>query len=197
MLKIFLYYSKTQGDLEKTTHIKVTSIDTHVKDYKDREIVKLRKVELDTPFQSGRSLRSGNHETSHKTSRYIFTYKYTSYIYNEATGYFEELKYDFRRPFKDLKAKINGIKESEHESLITMYGPCVMELYIKPWILILLQDVVNAFYMFQIFSLSAWMTVVYYQYGTTIIFMIAVSLYGEFSNIYESLYRLKDMAYYQ
>lgn len=72
-----------------------------------------------------------------------------------------------------------------------------MELYVKPWYLILLQDVVNGFYMFQMFSLSAWMTIAFYQYGTTMIFMIGVSLWGEFSNIYENLYRLKEMAYYQ
>ena len=78
-----------------------------------------------------------------------------------------------------------------------MYGKSVMNLYVKPWFLILLQDVVNGFYMFQLFSLSVWMTIPYYQYGTTMIFMIGVSLWGEFSNIYENLYRLKEMAYYQ
>ena len=78
-----------------------------------------------------------------------------------------------------------------------MYGQWLMDLYVKPWYLILLQDVVNAFYLFQIFSLSAWMTVAWYQYGTTMIFMISVSLYGEFSNIYENLYNLKRMAHYE
>jgi len=78
-----------------------------------------------------------------------------------------------------------------------MYGPWVMELIIKPWYMILLEDIINAFYMFQLISLTTWCIEVYYQYSATIVTLISISLYGEFRNIYDNLHKLKEMAYYQ
>lgn len=63
--------------------------------------------------------------------------------------------------------------------------------------MIFFEDVLNPFYVLQIFSLALWLTDDYYKYGFAIVLMIAVSIFGEVKNIYENLTQLSRMARYE
>ena len=62
---------------------------------------------------------------------------------------------------------------------------------------ILIEDVINWFYIFQIVGLALWLWDVYYRYGIAIILMLSVSLFGETKNIYDNLSQLRIMALYE
>uniref|UniRef100_A0A4W3IYZ7 ATPase cation transporting 13A2 n=1 Tax=Callorhinchus milii TaxID=7868 RepID=A0A4W3IYZ7_CALMI len=62
-----------------------------------------------------------------------------------------------------------------------VYGPNIIDVPVKPYFTLLVEEVLNPFYIFQILSIALWMAETYYYYAACILFIsfisIAVSLY--------------------
>jgi len=77
-------------------------------------------VELDQPHDDGESRDSEGDHKSGKHIEYLFTYKYTTYIYSKKDQHFVLLRYDFKKPFKVLRERIVGIDETDHDNLVSL-----------------------------------------------------------------------------
>jgi hypothetical protein len=75
-------------------------------------------VELDQQNIIGDSARSEAGD-GFKSKVYLFTHKYTTYVYNEQTNQFVELKYDIKKPLKEIKQRGQGIKEKDRDNLVS------------------------------------------------------------------------------
>ncbi|KAF3860102.1 hypothetical protein F7725_000357 [Dissostichus mawsoni] len=81
---------------------------------------------------------------------------------------------------KDLYGFQKGLSALEQSSRGCMYGPNLIDVPVKPYLKLLFEEVLNPFYVFQVFSIILWMTDKYYYYATCIflisIFSIIISL---------------------
>ena len=73
---------------------------------------------MEQSYQEGESGHSRS-RLGTKTVKYLFTYKYTTYVYDEQIESFTELKYDIKKSFKELKALQKGIREKDRDNLVT------------------------------------------------------------------------------
>ncbi|XP_068589337.1 polyamine-transporting ATPase 13A2 isoform X1 [Cebidichthys violaceus] len=82
---------------------------------------------------------------------------------------------------KDLYDFQKGLSHLEQSSRRRMYGPNLIDVPVKPYIQLLFKEVLNPFYVFQVFSIILWMVDQYYFYAICIliisVFSIGISLY--------------------
>ncbi|XP_054464832.1 cation-transporting ATPase 13A2 [Anoplopoma fimbria] len=82
---------------------------------------------------------------------------------------------------KDLYDFKRGLSHLEQSLRRRMYGPNLIDVPVKPYIQLLFEEVLNPFYVFQVFSITLWMVDHYYLYAICIfiisIFSIGISLY--------------------
>ncbi|XP_029291341.1 polyamine-transporting ATPase 13A2 isoform X2 [Cottoperca gobio] len=87
-----------------------------------------------------------------------------------------------------------GLSPLEQSSRRLMYGPNLIDVPVKPYMKLLFEEVLNPFYVFQVFSVTLWMIDNYYFYAICIfiisIFSISISLY----EIRKQSITLRDMA---
>lgn len=82
---------------------------------------------------------------------------------------------------KDLYGFQNGLSPLEQSFRRRMYGPNLIDVPVKPYTKLLFEEVLNPFYMFQLFSITLWIVDHYYIYAICIfllsILSISISLY--------------------
>jgi len=72
-----------------------------------------------------------------------------------------------------------------------------MDIEVKSIPRIIVEDVLRFFFIFQFFSLGAWIATESYLLASAIYFMLLISVYGEVSTIYTNLKMLNEMAYFE
>lgn len=83
---------------------------------------------------------------------------------------------------QDLVSRYSkGLSAEERNRRICKYGPNTVEIEVKPYLKLLVEEVLNPFYVFQIFSVILWGVEEYYYYACSIciitIVSISISLY--------------------
>ncbi|KAM9855577.1 polyamine-transporting ATPase 13A2 isoform 2-T3 [Aulostomus maculatus] len=82
---------------------------------------------------------------------------------------------------KDLYGFQKGLSPLEQSLRRRVYGPNLIDVPVKSYLKLLFEEVLNPFYMFQIFSITLWMIDEYYYYATCIfvisLLSISISLY--------------------
>uniref|UniRef100_A0A665X149 Uncharacterized protein n=1 Tax=Echeneis naucrates TaxID=173247 RepID=A0A665X149_ECHNA len=82
---------------------------------------------------------------------------------------------------KDLYGFQKGLSHLEQSFRRQIYGPNLIDVPVKPYIKLLIEEVLNPFYVFQFFSITLWMIDDYYVYAICILIIsvlsISISLY--------------------
>ena len=76
------------------------------------------------------------------------------------------------------------------------YGPCVINVPVKGWLELLIIEVLNPFYIFQLFSVALWMWDDYRIYASAILFTSIVSAAISLIETRRNLISARDMAHY-
>ncbi|XP_069805161.1 polyamine-transporting ATPase 13A2 isoform X2 [Dendropsophus ebraccatus] len=81
----------------------------------------------------------------------------------------------------EVHAYKSGLSQSDHNNRKLIYGPNEIDVPVKSYRQLLVEEVLNPFYIFQVFSIVLWICEQYYYYATCIflisIISIALSLY--------------------
>ncbi|KAM3872209.1 polyamine-transporting ATPase 13A2 [Diretmus argenteus] len=81
----------------------------------------------------------------------------------------------------DLYGFQTGLSHLEQSSRRRVFGPNIIDVPVKSYLRLLVEEVLNPFYMFQVFSITLWMVDRYYYYATCIFIIsvcsISISLY--------------------
>uniref|UniRef100_A0A668ABV8 ATPase cation transporting 13A2 n=1 Tax=Myripristis murdjan TaxID=586833 RepID=A0A668ABV8_9TELE len=81
----------------------------------------------------------------------------------------------------DLHSFQNGLSPLEQSSRRHIYGPNLIDVPVKSYMRLLVEEVLNPFYVFQVFSITLWMVDKYYYYASCIflisVLSISISLY--------------------
>ncbi|XP_070695999.1 polyamine-transporting ATPase 13A2 [Pempheris klunzingeri] len=117
-----------------------------------------------------------------KTLLRFYLYEGLRYIWLDRKGAFcrvSVLNEDWT--CKDLYGFQEGLSHLEQSSRRRIYGPNLIDVPVKPYMKLLFEEVLNPFYVFQLFSITLWMIDNYYFYGICIflisVFSIVISLY--------------------
>ena len=84
----------------------------------------------------------------------------------------------------------NGMKEDEAHSQRTRYGSCELNVPRKSIPALLVDEVLNPFYIFQVFSMCLWFWDGYEKYAYCI---LAISLAGVLENLYETVHNINQI----
>lgn len=86
-----------------------------------------------------------------------FVYRFIKFEYKESFNKFKPIIYDIKQCQSDIINKFStGIDEADVEQLKRIYGPCQLEVPRKSIPALLVDEVLNPFYIFQVFSVILW-----------------------------------------
>ncbi|XP_049608682.1 polyamine-transporting ATPase 13A2 isoform X2 [Syngnathus scovelli] len=77
---------------------------------------------------------------------------------------------------KDLHGYKNGLSHLEQNFRRQVYGPNVIDVPVKSYFKLLIEEVLNPFYVFQLFSMVLWTLDEYYYYSTSIFLISLISI---------------------
>ncbi|XP_024908394.1 probable cation-transporting ATPase 13A3 isoform X2 [Cynoglossus semilaevis] len=127
---------------------------------------------------------------------HYFTHHSTTYFWNDETQTF-----DFHKGLEDLKVSCASI-HSDHSSGLSksvqnyrrlFFSENEIAVRVPSLFKLLIKEVLNPFYIFQLFSVILWSVEDYYYYATAIVFMSAISIATSLYTIKKQYVMLHDM----
>ncbi|XP_055335607.1 polyamine-transporting ATPase 13A2-like [Paramacrobiotus metropolitanus] len=94
---------------------------------------------------------------------------------------------------RDIYGRSVGISDEARQQKLSAFGPNVIDIEVKSVFRLLIEEVLNPFYCFQVFCIILWCLDDYYIYASCV---LAVSIFGISLNLYETRkqrYRLREM----
>ncbi|XP_040444906.1 polyamine-transporting ATPase 13A2 isoform X2 [Falco naumanni] len=76
----------------------------------------------------------------------------------------------------DLHLSQAGLNQQDHNTRRKIYGPNLIEVPVKSYARLLVEEVLNPFYIFQVFSIVLWVCDAYYYYAACIFLISTISL---------------------
>lgn len=87
----------------------------------------------------------------------------------------------------------NGLSRLEHERRFGMYGSNSIEVPVKPYHSLFIEEVLHPFYIFQILSVIFWMADSYFYYAGAVLIIFIVSMFVSLVQTRRHMQRLHDM----
>lgn len=128
-----------------------------------------------------------------------FSFRFSKYYFDENARSFIPIEFDYYKPYQHIHdSYAKGVQEGEeHLSLVDQYGKCNIILPEKGIFKLLIEEILNPFYIFQFFSIVLWFFDSYTEYACCIIFTTLLSITTELIDIVRNLRNLRKMAYYE
>lgn len=135
---------------------------------------KLADFDEKSQFYLSMHLSSGHFK--HSDTVRLFRCKQLRYIWDDQTRSFQKLKgLDVNVPSKYLHQR-KGLSRLEESARRLIYGPNEISVPFKGVLTLLFLEMLNPFYVFQVFSVILWMCYSYYYYATVIVLMSAFGI---------------------
>ncbi|OMJ79978.1 hypothetical protein SteCoe_19847 [Stentor coeruleus] len=175
-----IFYKKC--DIDEASHILVSSNGL------DHTIVKL---------YSKKSIKSvlDNHAIGGKTKFIMFKYKNEVFYYQEELGMCLPLVFNTRLSFNEFHSMKEGLSSKILiKNRQKIFGPSVIDVPIPKIFEIFINEILEPFFVFQIFSVVIWLAEKYAYYAITIFFIMCITLIANVYLIQRNLKRLKSLA---
>ncbi|XP_067423675.1 polyamine-transporting ATPase 13A2 isoform X2 [Emydura macquarii macquarii] len=76
----------------------------------------------------------------------------------------------------DIHLSQSGLSQQDHSTRRKVYGPNLIDVPVKSYLRLLVDEVLNPFYIFQVFSIILWVCDTYYYYAACIFIISAISI---------------------
>ncbi|XP_072887917.1 polyamine-transporting ATPase 13A2 isoform X1 [Hemitrygon akajei] len=116
------------------------------------------------------------HKQEEKSVIRYYTFEGLRYIWIDKKGRFCKLSDLDELTCEDIHKQQKGLSGHCQNSKRQVYGPNVIEVLVKSYFTLLVEEVLNPFYIFQIFSIVLWITEEYYYYAACILFISVISI---------------------
>lgn len=122
-----------------------------------------------------------------------FEYRFTKYYFDKEESAFVPLEFDYYKTYECLQTTFaQCVQEGkEYDHLVHLYGKCNIKLPEKNLFMMLIEDILNPFYLFQLFSIIIWFLTEYEIYSGCIIFTTLLSIIIETIELKRNFMRLK------
>lgn len=127
-----------------------------------------------------------------------FTYRFIQFELDQDERIFKPIMFQVSMRHSQILEKFRGgISDKEHEEALNRFGSCQLLVPRKPIPLLMIDEVLNPFYLFQVFSMILWFNDGYEKYAVCI---LLVSLLGVGESLYETVTNvnsIRKMAMYE
>ena len=168
---------------------------------KDNKLVIEELKNIDLPqidYESSTSvIKHFNMNLSTFSKILFFQFRLYDYIFNFDTKTFEGLKYFIKTPQDNfLKLFTHGLTDSETKFQREIYGICDIDIKVHSVFRILLDELTDPFYLFQLYSVILWYCNEYEYYASVIVVLTIVSLVVSVYDTHKNLKQLHNMSKY-
>jgi cation-transporting P-type ATPase 13A2 len=137
--------------------------------------------------------------SQHMLTIQIFSYRFVKFKWNEKERCFKEIRFDVEKPFSELIAmadKRESQGKEERDFWRMMYGPG--EIVVPPAnpLLLFIDELMNPFYMFTIFSLGIWYWEEYTVFAIVLSVLAGVSILTSVWDTWAANRRVRNLAKY-
>ncbi|XP_072334439.1 polyamine-transporting ATPase 13A2 isoform X2 [Scyliorhinus torazame] len=94
---------------------------------------------------------------------------------------------------EDIHRQQRGLSKHNQNTKRRVYGPNVIDVPVKTYLRLLIEEVLNPFYVFQIFSIILWITDQYYYYAVCILVISIISIGISLYQTHKQSVTLRDM----
>ena len=191
-LVLYIYYKVT--DLETATHLGVFS--------KENELLVVKKKVFDLPEIDTNSkyniLKRFNLNISYEEKQLImFEYKLFDYVFIKQKDNFETIDYKIKEKQTEIIEEYSsGLNPNEVELMRLIFGECDIDIRINSVGKILLEELTDPFYLFQLYSVILWYCTEYYYYASVIVVLTILSLVLSVYGTYQNLKQLQKISRY-
>ena len=130
----------------------------------------------------------------------MFEYRFIKFQWHEDLQLFEPIKFNCEIPYDSLRAKYTDAEMSYSESLRQFYrilfGACEIEVPKKSIMRLLIDEVLNPFYIFQVFAMALWFWDGYQIYATCILIISTLSVVSSLVETIQNNNSIREMARY-
>ena len=195
-MKLCLIYSVCP--LDQATHMLVYEPDGSLS-ISEIEKIPYGSINFEDPLshQPIREFNLNINLDSQYKSLLLIKHKLYDYIYNENTNSFNGLKY-FIKTTQDKfhQTFINGLDHDEVVFHKSIFGECDIDIKIHSTWQILLNELTDPFYLFQLYSIILWYCNEYEAYSTVIVVLTIISLITSVCETRANLVQLHKMSKY-
>jgi cation-transporting ATPase 13A2 len=127
----------------------------------------------------------------------LFEYKLYKYIFNREKGKFTALKCILNSNFKNIHQNfLNGLNQKEVQYQNKLFGVCDIDIKIDSYFGLIVREITDPFYIFQIYSVILWFFHDYINYAIVIVISTIGSLLISVIETRENLLNIQTMSKY-
>ena len=189
---LYIYYKVTT--LEESTHFGVFS--------KDNELLVVEKKVIDLPpiDSTGENniIKRFNLNINYEEKMAImFEYKLFDYLFKSKKDAFTTIDYQIKQKQSIIIEKYSsGLNPNEIELMRLIFGKCDIDIRVSSVGKILLDELTDPFYLFQLYSIILWYCTEYYYYASVIVVLTVISLILSVYDTYQNLKQLQKISRY-
>lgn len=200
-LKLYLIYS--EASLKNGKYVGIYGTD------KKFYIEKL--LEFNLPDLRNSHLKSYCKSNIQENKIKVFQFKLFKYLYDTSADNFVSIKFNIKTSQENIhNFFLQGLNTTEVSFQKQIFGNCDLEIKVDSVVKLLIKEMTDPFYIFQIFSVALWFKESYYKYALVIVITtivsLTVSVYETRSNLLNiqrmakyscpvNVYRLRDVYY--
>ena len=190
-INLYLYYKVTL--LEEATHFGVFS--------KDNELIIVKKKIIKFPDLIDKEksvVKKYNLNINYSEKRAImFEYKLFDYIYITDREIFTSIDYKIKdKQINIVEEYSSGLNPKEIDLMKSLFGICDIDIRVASIGKILLDELTDPFYLFQLYSIILWYCTEYYYYASVIVVLTILSLVLSVHGTYKNLKQLQKISRY-
>ena len=189
---LYIYYKVTT--LEESTHFGVFS--------KDNELLVVEKKIIDLPEidikNANNIIKRFNLNINYEEKKVImFEYKLFDYVFISKKDDFTSIDYQIKEKHsKIIEEYSSGLNPNEIELMRLIFGECDIDIRVSSIGKILLDELTDPFYLFQLYSVILWYCTEYYYYASVIVVLTIISLVLSVYGTYQNLKQLQKISRY-
>ena len=127
----------------------------------------------------------------------FFTFKLFKYVFDPMEINFVSFKAQLDATNEEILTECaQGLTRDEYDHQRTIFGECDLDIKVKSFIMLLVQEFADPFYLFQVFSVILWFTNQYMYYASIIIVTTLVSLFVGAYETRKNLVNIQTMSKY-
>ena len=190
-LILYIYYKVT--DLDSATHFGIFS--------KDNELLVVKKKVLEFPEikdEEKSVIKKFNLNIKYQEKKAImFEYKLFDYIYITGKDVFTSIDYQVKDKQENIIEEYSsGLNPNEVKLMKSIFGICDIDIRVSSIGKILLDELTDPFYLFQLYSTILWYCTEYYYYASVIVALTIISLIISVHGTYKNLKQLQKISRY-
>ena len=134
---------------------------------------------------------------SHLSKLIMFNYKLYDFVFNETTQSFVGLRYHIETTQNTFHNEyVKALTLNEAAFMRSIFGECDIDIKIHSVWSVLLKELTDPFYLFQLYSVILWCVNEYYFYSGVIVILTIISLIASVYDTRTNLIQLHEMSKY-